>query len=81
MRHRIYFNDSCFQDLTFALMFLLNLFSSGVSESIDDRTKQLRKIKDEKIKLKVVLLTGWCGGHKCLLQILSLSLVDAEHGR
>lgn len=82
MRPLIYFLDSCFQVLVFASMFfLLKLYASGVSESIDDRTRQLRKIKDEKIKLKVVLLSGWSGGHKCLIQILSLSLVDAEYGR
>ena len=35
-----------------------SFFFAGVSENIDERTKQLRKIKDEKNKLKVILLYG-----------------------
>lgn len=39
-------------------MFIWNYFFEGISENIDERTKQLKKIKDEKNKLKVILLYG-----------------------
>ena len=41
-----------------SFLFIWNYFFVGVSENIDERTKQLKKIKDEKTKLKVILLYG-----------------------
>ena len=75
----IYFLILFYSDLRFQCDF------SGVSETMDDKSKEIKKIKDEKNKLKVsqfyTLTTGWSCYPGSLVDPLSMQTLEDNYER